>query len=49
MGIFFVEAVMYEKPKRSESRNAILSCQLMGNKHAQQGRHGAVDGRGVVL
>lgn len=48
-GNFFVEAVIYEKLKRSEFRNVILGCQLVGNKHTQQGRHGAVVGRGVVL
>lgn len=48
-GNFFVEAVIYEKPKRREFRNVILSCWPVGNKHTQQGRHGAVDGSGAIF
>lgn len=48
-GNFFVEAVICEKPRRREFRNVILGCQPTGNKHTQQGRHGAVDGSGAVF
>lgn len=35
-GNFPVEVVIYEKPKRREFGNVVLSCQLAGNKHTQQ-------------